>query len=591
MERLAVQILPSGVDDTLAIQSAIDSGYDVYLVSGEPYRITSDLKNLNGQRIFGSLSQATLIVDTPNGFGSIENPNVKIENIIIDFNDNGITSYYGMILKPGAHNFELTNVTFQNMRGSDETTSIQLQYGLMIDLDNVKDFKLKNVKFKNISNYKHAGNSNLYFSGGIYFGRDFGRSAIPLSDQSYGYAEYIEFDNIFTRYPDGTSVENKQMYNDADAIRGYSLDDPLHDLDIRFTHLRFTKIGKRCLKITECGGMKFKNIFVDGTSRPDDEVPMLYVADLRSSSQFIENVIGIFKDKPALNGIIIEKSTSRTVVKNVDIDHVVNATVLDSNNNESNNVTIDGVKGKSARGVFVGRSKISDSSINNINVESTTGEGVTVDNCDNLIVNNINILNGGFSIWRGKYKLLGLAVKWNKLVNMPQRVANLFGDNAEIDAEVYLPSNSVEEAVRLDLKNSEIVKLYIESGLGRPLHIRNCEKLTIDGLKVKSLSHNESGNVWIGGGVLTENLMINKIEFDTPNLDGALIRFENNVNNFIIKTIFAPKSNRILKYGTVTNQNNHYFETVYWENRDNVENIASPGTLPSHAHVMNEFII
>lgn len=591
LERIAVQIQPSGDDDTLAIQTAIDAGYDVYLVSGEPYRITSDLKNLNGQRIFGNLFQATIVVDSLNGFGSIENPNVKIENVIIDFNNNGITSYYGISLKPGAHNFELNNVTLENMGGSDETTSIQLQYGLMIDLDNVKNFKLKNVKFKNISNYKHAGNSNLYFSGGIYFGRDFSRSVIPFSEQSSGHGDLLEFHNIYTRYPDGTTIEEKQVYNDADAIRGFSANNPLHDLDIRLTNLKFSKIGKRCIKVTECGGMEFDRIFVDGTERPDDDVPMLFVADFRSSSQTIKNVKAVFGDKPATNGIIIERSYEKTVVKNVDIDHIVTATIIDSNENEVSNVIIDDVRGKSARGLFLGRSQISNSVIKNVNVESTNGQGITIDNCNNIILENTSILNGDLAIWQGSYKLKNVTVKWNTITNMPQRVVTLVGENTEVDMEVYLPEDSTQEAVRLNLKNSRITKLHVESGLGRPLHIRNCEDISVDRLRVKSLSSSETGNVWIGGGTLTDDVFIDKIEFDTPNLNGALIRFESNVPTIIIKTIYAPKSNRILKYGSTANQHTHIFENVYWENRDNVENIAAPGTLPSYARVINTFKI
>src|SRR5699024_1511258 len=196
--------------------------------------------------------------------------------------------------------------------------------------------------------------------------------------------------------------------------------------------MSFSRIGKRCIKVTEVGGLDFYGLYVDGTQRPDPDVPMSFIADLRSSNQKIRNVKAVFGSSPAANGIIIERSKTQTIVENIDIDNVTGATLLDSPSNDIIGLVANNIKGKSSRGLSLGRTNLINSSIDNVDVESTDGVGITINKATNSRLSNVNILNGSFTIWAGKYILDNVNIVWNKATGFTERLLILTGEKTEI---------------------------------------------------------------------------------------------------------------------------------------------------------------
>lgn len=246
-------------DDTVAVQAAIDSGYDLYWGDSScTYRITSKLIfRSNKQSHYGYATlkfdgtSATRLADITANYNTFE-------GVTFDGNSkqpNGPLVY----VADGVKRPKFRTCGFQNITGTQAGTNILNQtYALVISCYGVTDFEIVNCLFKDLVKYNDGSyfpvTSGQGFIGGVAFMRDTLLSpSDPPTTTTRGNIEGCVFNNIKTILAAGLSNNDVAIYDDGDAIR--TIADPAGVLrcEVKVTNCDFIGVSKRAFKARASG--------------------------------------------------------------------------------------------------------------------------------------------------------------------------------------------------------------------------------------------------------------------------------------------------------------------------------------------------
>jgi len=255
-------------DDTAAIQTAINTGYQIIDLVGATYAINTKLIfNQAGQ----TFQNGTLLFNGPitNRLANITASNVTFEDVI--FNGNNKQPRSALIYVDTAIDRpKFINCTFKNLRCVNNGSSVLNQtYALLVNPYAVTNLIVQNCLFKDLTKYNDGVNGTptaaatvgLGFIGGICFlPEDMSVPAAAQPTPTSGIIEGCTFDNIQTIKAAALSLTDQAGYDDADAIRTYGQTGGADTLDLLVTGCVFRNVSKRAFKFLASESVACDNV-------------------------------------------------------------------------------------------------------------------------------------------------------------------------------------------------------------------------------------------------------------------------------------------------------------------------------------------
>ena len=259
------------VDDTAAIQNAINTGKSVYFPNGI-YKITSIL-SFNQQDVFyyGNGKNNSYLMLSGSGLkrlAQITSNRITFDNIGF-YGDSGLNrpsiDIGAIKITNNAKDIRFNNCLFTEFNGKWGTNPNPLQesdstYAVEVDANGIDGFRFESCRFTGITNQvdlaQSPGNGGG-FCGGIYL---YQSSASNVISPSKGEIINCQFIEIATLRPDGNPNSNINQ-TDADGIRTYvngAADDD-KTYNIKITGCRFINVQKSAIKSSGTAGLVIEN--------------------------------------------------------------------------------------------------------------------------------------------------------------------------------------------------------------------------------------------------------------------------------------------------------------------------------------------
>lgn len=254
------------IDDTAAVQAAIDSGASVIDLAGKTYQIASALSfNQDDQTI----RNGTLLFNGSTGtrLANITGDNVTFDEVIFHGNEKQPSACLVWVDTDVQHPV-FTGCTFKKLTGRYwGASNLNGMYAVLVSPYGVRNFEFRNCLFQDLIKYNDGVNTipvtPAFVGGGFVGGVAFilntlnpGATAQTVVTQ--GTIEGCTFDNIQTIRAAGLSVANQIEFNDADAIRTYG-DANTPSLYVHVSDCIFNRVSKRCFKFRAEGSVAYDN--------------------------------------------------------------------------------------------------------------------------------------------------------------------------------------------------------------------------------------------------------------------------------------------------------------------------------------------
>lgn len=307
-------------DDSAAIQAAIDAagnaGGGIVLLPSPEYRIESELSSAPNVSIQGTGTVLTTNLDIRHL--TVSDPDFSVRGVTFDGeNATRTATKWAVRVNNGGHRVKFANCTFRNLRGGEDGNTLPDCYGLYIDLHNVRDFEVVGCRFEEISN-RVAGTDTGEFAGGIFL-RHEESTAIPDDEVTSGNIDRCRFFDIYNRYPDTFTADDKNLAKDADAIRTFT--DRAAEtgpFPISIENIHTERVEKRSVKISGTNGVTVRGLFCDGRNQNDPDVEMAHAVKAYGDAH-ISGVTAKFGNRTA-DQVVQVDTAENMVISDISVD-------------------------------------------------------------------------------------------------------------------------------------------------------------------------------------------------------------------------------------------------------------------------------
>jgi len=343
------------VDDTEAVQAALDSGFNVTFLGN--IRITEAV-NFNSPNCIYDF-QGSFVYDGPetDKLCRIVSNSLTLNNPVFDGNNKQVHGSL-VYVEADTKDLVLNQPKIINVKGvlaGIPTVLRNTQVGLLINPNGVTCV-LESPLFRNITNDNSGAYDTPTIGYGFCSGLTFANEALETTGDNSANATAVWcyspiFETIITKRAVGLSEAAATDLNDADAVRviGNTSDTVIRGL---FTNVTVIDVSKRAFKCSTCAGVS-----VLGLNVYDRTLPYPMVTVIRPSSKGVyTDITGNFPTtRPVVNLMMVEKVLG-LVISNVTCDNAKVALTFNPNTNIQNNIydlTISNVKINRAEQGFI----------------------------------------------------------------------------------------------------------------------------------------------------------------------------------------------------------------------------------------------
>ena len=339
-------------DDYATVQRAIDSGHNIVFSRPSGYKIATKLTfDQDVTYTFRNGSSLIYKGDKTSRLADVNGRAVFIDPVF-DGDDRQCSLslvYWSAGSGPTYFNGKSHNLTARE-HGTNLTNTI---YGLGIDVNNVRDFVVKDHMFEDIISYNDSvvygtPTEGVGFCGGIVFIPPTATDPTVLYlDYSVGVIDDCTFKNIQTIRDAGLALPDWTKYDDGDGIRFYGNRAFAPDCDVQVRRGRFIDCSKRAVK-SAMKGVRFSDLYIVSTGAVP--YPMSTLAKLNNDN----SLVGVNAEMrnparevtSAVQLAILDDGNTKVTVEDINVDYcqVLFETIGLNAGSVFENITVDGIR-------------------------------------------------------------------------------------------------------------------------------------------------------------------------------------------------------------------------------------------------------